>query len=216
MKNLNALFKTGIILIFSVVFSQPVLSQTTELIRHINSGTKFQVELNYDRGALVAGKTYDVVYKNGEFSVTGYNKGKKSIGTWNYKNANPNLSEISLWGAVYVFDGNRNIYDKDKGLSGKIIIDLWISYIYSGLPFKARLDYNRGALVTGKTYDVVYKNGEFSVTGYNSGTKSIGTWNYKNANPNMNEISLWGAKFRFDNFGILYDENNNKSGIIFK
>jgi hypothetical protein len=216
MKNLTAIFKTGVILLFLLVLQRPIFSQTTELIEFINSGIKFQVELNYNRGTLVTGERYDVVYANGEFYVTGYNSGTKSIGTWNYKNADPNLSEISLWGAVYIFDGNGNLYDKDKGLSGKIIVGNWISYIRSGSNFKARLEYNYGTLVAGETYDVVYTNGEFYVTGYNRGTESIGTWNYKNADPNLNEISLWGAKFKFNDLGILYDDYSNKCGTIFK
>jgi hypothetical protein len=216
MKNLNSIYKTGTILIFLGLFYQLTFSQTTELISFINSGTKFQVELKYDRGTLVAGETYDVVYTNGEFYVTGFNSGTKSIGTWTYKNADPNLSEISLWGAVYIFDGNGNIYDKDKGLSGKITIGNWISYIKSGSNFKARLDYNYGTLVAGETYDVIYTKGEFTVTGYNRGTESIGTWNYKNADPDLYEISLWGAKFKFNDLGILYDSSNTKCGTIFK
>lgn len=216
MKNLNSIFKTGFIFIFLSLYNHLTFSQTTELINFINSGTKFQVELNYNRGTLVAGERYDIFYVNGEFYVTGYNSDTKSIGTWNYKNADPNLSEISLWGAVYIFDGNGNIYDKDKGLSGKIITGNWISYIKSGSNFKARLDYSYGTIVAGETYNVVYKNGEFYVTGYNGGTGLVGTWNYKNADPDFNEISLWGAKFKFNDLGILYDNYNNKCGTIFK
>ena len=78
MKNLVSSFKAGIVILFLLVFNQKLLSQTMELIKLINSGTKFQVELTYNNGTLVAGKTYDVVYTNGEFSVTGYNNGRKS------------------------------------------------------------------------------------------------------------------------------------------
>jgi hypothetical protein len=216
MKNLPPIVKTGIILIFLASLHQPIFSQTIELINFINSGTKFQVVLDYNCGTLVAGETYDVIYANGEFIVTGYNSGTKASGTWIYKNADPDLSEISLWGAVFIFDGNGNLYDKNRGLSGKIIIDNWISYINSGSPFKARLDYNYGTLVAGESYDVVYANGEYIVTGYNRGTGSIGTWGYKNADPNLNEISLWGAKFIFNDLGILYDSNNNRAGILFR
>lgn len=216
MKNLNRAVKTGIILLILIVYSQNLLSQTTELIKQIKSGTKFQVVLNYKLGTLVAGKTYDVVYTNGWFSVTGYNKKFKTIGTWSYENADPNLSEISLWGAVYVFDGKGNLYNKDKGLSGRLIFKDWISHITSGLPFQAKLDNDRGTLVAGKVYDVVYTNGWFYVTGYNDDEKLIGTWYYKNADPKLNEISLWGAKYKFDDKGILYDDNNNRCGLLNK
>jgi len=216
MKTLNIFLKKGIIVLILLVNNQYLFSQTIELIQQINSGTKFLVFLDYNNGTLVAEKTYELVYSNGEFAVTGYNSNTKSIGTWNYKNANPSLSEISLWGLVYVFDGNGNIYYKDNGLSGKIIRDNWISYITSGMPFHAILINEIGTLAAGKTYDVVYLNGEFAVTGYNSKTKSIGTWNYKNANPSLREISLWGLKVKFDDNGILFDVNNNKCGVLYK
>jgi hypothetical protein len=215
MKKPTLLLRTGTGVLFLIIFYQ-LNAQTTELIDFVNSGIKFQVVLDYNRGTLVAGETYDVVYANGEFYVTGYNSGTKSTGTWNYKNADPNLSELSLWGAVYVFDGNGNIYDKDKGLSGRIIIGNWISFITSGSKFKARLEDNFGTLVAGETYEIVYRNGEFSVTGFNRGTQTIGTWNYKNADPNLNEISLWGAKFKFNDLGILYDTYNIRCGTIFR
>lgn len=215
MNIVNSTLKALAVFIFLALFGQLSFSQTAELIRFIHSGSTFQVKLNYNQGTLVAEKTYEVSYSQNEFYVTGYNQSTKSIKTFNYKNADPNLSQISLWGAVYVFDGNGNLYHKDRGLAGKIWIDNWVSYIRAGLKFKARLDNNYGTLVAGQIYDVVYTNEEFFVTGFNNATKAIGTWNYNNADPNLNEISLWGAKFQFDNLGVLYDNGNNKAGTIF-
>jgi hypothetical protein len=71
-------------------------------------------------GTLKVGETYHVTFMEGRFTTRGVNEGtgKEQIAT--YDNANLDNGEISLWGRVYKFDENGNIYDRDYGLVGTL------------------------------------------------------------------------------------------------
>jgi len=98
----------------------------------------------------------------------------------------------------------------------------WVKYIESGRSFKVifdktsdKFDDSRytgdwktdpmGTLKGGETYLLTYKDGKFTCTGYNQGTKTRGTWISSNADPQDNQLSLWGRIYRFDAQGRVYD-----------
>ena len=74
-------------------------------------------------GNLKAGESYQVTYNNGAFSTTGYNEYYKRAGIWTNSNANLDLGKISLWGLVFDFDSQGNIYDSQYGLVGTLHFD---------------------------------------------------------------------------------------------
>lgn len=71
-------------------------------------------------GTLKAGETYQVTYSGGKYTTRGFNEGRKSVMSATYGNANPDGGKISLWGRVYTFDGNGNVYDPQFGLVGTL------------------------------------------------------------------------------------------------
>jgi hypothetical protein len=75
------------------------------------AGETVRVKLNTEKylGTLQPNGEYDVIYKNGTFSVTGFNLGSNTVGTWDYSNANINNNKLSLWGGVFGFDGAGNL-----------------------------------------------------------------------------------------------------------
>ncbi len=86
----------------------------------------------------------------------------------------------------------------------------WMHRIRSGNPFQVALDQRRdpvGTLAGGGTYSVVYRNGAFTCTGFNLGTRAVGTWTYSNANLDASQISLWGAVFTFNEAGEVFLSN---------
>lgn len=203
-------------LLILVLFTTISYSQTSDYIDQLNKGESFEVILLKDNGTLKANSSYNLVFENGKYVVTGYNSDQYTNGTWAYSNADPNMSEISLWGAVYVFDGKGNLFDK-SGLAGSITLKTnWATYIESGKKFKAKLDNDHGTIKKGEVYDIIYSSDQFIVTGYNNGLKRKGTWQYKNAKPEDNEISIWGVVFTFDEDDFLYDKEGNKAGVIIK
>lgn len=109
-----------------------IYADTMNWIIHIKAGLRFKVHFDRTKDKfagllkkdpmefLKGGETYDVVFRNGEYLCTGYHLKKKQKGTWGDKKGNPLNNQISLWGRVYVFDGEGNLYDPDFGLVGRI------------------------------------------------------------------------------------------------
>lgn len=62
-----------------------------------------------------------------------------------------------------------------------------------------------GTLQAGRTYKVTYSNGSYTTVGFSEGTGSVITAAYNNANPDAQEISLWGRVFTFDAAGNIFD-----------
>ncbi|MHC4404774.1 MAG: hypothetical protein ACYTG0_34425 [Planctomycetota bacterium] len=69
-------------------------------------------------GTLKGGETYTVRYVDRQFSCRGYNQYYDRADTWTYSNGSPFDSQLSLWGYIFVFDGEGNIYFEDYGLVG--------------------------------------------------------------------------------------------------
>lgn len=105
----------------------------------------------------------------------------------------------------------------------------WIVLIRAGRQFKVVFDKTStkfndsvykakddpmGTLKGGETYTVLYKGGEFACTGFNQGTNKSGTWNYSNADPMNNQISLWGRVYVFDGAGNVYDPDYGLVGHL--
>jgi len=130
--------KVLFVLIFVLLVPFSVDADSISWIKYIESAHPFKVifdrtQSKFDdshytgdwrtdpMGVLKGGETYTVVYKNGKFICTGYNQGIGKAGTWSYSNANPRNNQISLWGRIYVFDGQGRVYDMDYGLVGHMI-----------------------------------------------------------------------------------------------
>lgn len=90
----------------------------------------------------------------------------------------------------------------------------WKKRISSGDEFKAVLDKTVGTLAEQEVYLVRYLDGGFETTGYNLYYEGEHTQTYSNANPKHEEISLWGAVFKFNEEGELFYKGE-KIGRIF-
>jgi hypothetical protein len=128
---------TVVLLLLSFTTST-VYADSAAWIHYIKSGHPFKVVFDKTKGkfddskytgdwhtdpmgTLKGGETYTVVYKKGNFECTGFNQGTGNVGTWTYSNANPSDSLISLWGRVYVFAGNGDVYDPTYGVVGHMV-----------------------------------------------------------------------------------------------
>jgi hypothetical protein len=104
-------------------------SNTFNWSEHIRSGKAFNVVL--DRaprrpdalGTLKGGETYLVEWRDGTFHCTGFNQGTQRVGEWAYSNADLSKNEISLWGALFTFDRDGNVYHSRYGLVGHLTLD---------------------------------------------------------------------------------------------
>ncbi|MFZ2205332.1 MAG: hypothetical protein WAV23_01960 [Minisyncoccia bacterium] len=102
---------------------------------YINSGKVFYVAFDtatFDdsgwtsikdpMGTLKAGETYTVKYNPSttNWSVTGFNEGSGTIGTYNYRTISPNDNKLNLWGRVYTFSTDGVVTDSSFGLVGHL------------------------------------------------------------------------------------------------
>lgn len=73
-------------------------------------------------GTIRGGDTYTLNYNvNNGWTATGYNEGAKRTGSWTYQYGDPNRFELDIWGRVYKFDAEGNVYDPQYGLVGHLI-----------------------------------------------------------------------------------------------
>lgn len=83
---------------------------------HIMSGKPTKITLNKypsNIGTLARENLYTLVHSGGRFYAYGYNtRGKMTKAT--YTNADLSKSQISIWGAVFTFDANGNVFYKGK------------------------------------------------------------------------------------------------------
>jgi hypothetical protein len=76
---------------------------------------------NDPMGTLKGGETYTVFYNaNTGWTVTGYNEGTGSVGTWTYKEISPDNYQLNLWGRVYSFNDKGDVFDLEYGLVGHL------------------------------------------------------------------------------------------------
>jgi hypothetical protein len=70
----------------------------------------------------MAGKSYKVKFSasNLNWTVTGYNEGKKGDYTGAYTTQSPSDYKLNLWGRVYAFKSNGEVYDMNFGLVGHL------------------------------------------------------------------------------------------------
>lgn len=108
---------------------------SNEWADYINSGKTFYVVFDtatFDdsgwqgasdpMGTLKAGETYTVTYNtnNTNWSVTGYNEGSGSVGTFDYKTVSPKDGKLNLWGRVYTFNSLGEVTDSTYGPVGHL------------------------------------------------------------------------------------------------
>lgn len=72
-----------------------------------------------------------------------------------------------------------------------------------------------GNLWKGSCYVVEYRKGGWTVMGYNKGRKETIPATYRNADPNKNEISLWGIVFKFNEDGRLIHKKYGHIGSLY-
>lgn len=105
-------------------------------VDHIKSGQIFQVVFDVapqkfddsgwhgDRdpmGTLKGGETYSVRYDPATgWTVTGFNEGTGAVGTWIYKGTRPEDSHLNLWGRVFTFNSQAEVFDREFGLVGHL------------------------------------------------------------------------------------------------
>ena len=133
----RASFTIIILLALSLLYCFDANANSAKWITYIQSGKLFQVNFNYTQGkfddsvfngnwktdpmgALKGGEAYEVYYRNNSFTCKGFNQSTKGIGSWTYSNANPADNIISLWGFLFVFDGNGRLYSPKYGLVGSL------------------------------------------------------------------------------------------------
>jgi len=108
----------------TLVSYQSPASRLRRIKNLIKSGKKFRVVFNPKvgyMGTLSQGRTYTVTYKahDNSFQVCGYHLGRKRYRCPGaYRNANVDYQTISLWGRVFYFDADGNVYDRQHGLAG--------------------------------------------------------------------------------------------------
>ncbi|MEW6066896.1 MAG: hypothetical protein AB1610_01160 [Nitrospirota bacterium] len=88
--------------------------------------TKFDdsdwLEKNDPMGPLKGGETYTVIYNPAiGWTVSGYNEETRGIGTWTYQGSNPENFQLNLWGRVFCFSKNGEIFDYEYGIVGHLI-----------------------------------------------------------------------------------------------
>jgi hypothetical protein len=71
-------------------------------------------------GTIRGGDTYTLTYNAKGWAANGYNEGARRVGTWTYRFGNPDDYQLDIWGRVYTFDPDGNVYDPDYGLVGHL------------------------------------------------------------------------------------------------
>lgn len=117
----------------------PPISQKRTWLDYIQSGRVFLVIFdktkdkfddriytgNYQTdpmGTLKGGEIYAVRYLGSQlgFETTGYNQDARAIGTWTYNNAVLESYSVSLWGRIYTYSPEGEVFDREYGLVGHL------------------------------------------------------------------------------------------------
>jgi len=79
--------------------------------------------INDPLGTLHYGSTYKIVYNSNhkQWIVTGFHEVRQREETHIYNNANPKEYNMSLWGRIFSFDENGDVFDAEFGKIGRII-----------------------------------------------------------------------------------------------
>lgn len=75
--------------------------------------------------------------------------------------------------------------------------------------------FNLGTIMCGYQYSAQHNksNNQWTVTGFNKGKGSIGTWTYSNSKNAPGYVSVWGATFTFNDSGQLFKGTTNVGTI---
>lgn len=72
-------------------------------------------------GTLKGGETYSVIYDAAKgWSVEGFNESTGAPGNWKYTGFSPEDQQMNLWGRVFAFSRNGEVFDRDYGLVGHL------------------------------------------------------------------------------------------------
>lgn len=71
-----------------------------------------------------------------------------------------------------------------------------------------------GTIQCGQTYRVTYRSGAWSVTGFNEGTRAVGTWTYSGLDPRSSQLNIWGRGYQFTNDGRVLDRQYGFVGYV--
>jgi len=126
--------KSAPVLLLLVAATYPLEATAQSLANRMANGETFHVSFTGSgcpndagwkgasdpMGTLKCGETYRVTYRGGTWSVTGYNEGTRKVGTWAYKNVDPRQNRMNIWGRVYSFSNNGDVYDQQYGRVGTI------------------------------------------------------------------------------------------------
>ncbi|MBF0328490.1 MAG: hypothetical protein HQL10_04995 [Nitrospirae bacterium] len=123
--------------VFSVIDPNQIMGGSYNWVEHIKSGRQFKVVFDAaskkfqdtDRmgavnpmGTIKGGETYTVVYdRHNGWTATGYNKGTGGFGSWTYQPGSPENHELDIWGRVFKFSDNGEVFDIQHGLVGRLI-----------------------------------------------------------------------------------------------
>jgi hypothetical protein len=89
----------------------------------ILNGRHFTVVLSPNSpnmGTIRGGETYMCHYHEGGFTCSGYNLAARGNHTATYSNANPTQNRISVWGRVFSYNNDGEVFDAQHGLVGTL------------------------------------------------------------------------------------------------
>lgn len=108
---------------------------SSEWVNYIKQGSVFYVNFDTAKfddtgwqssgdpmGTLMAGKSYKVQYTDSStsWSVTGFNEGTRGDYTTSYRTQSPVDYKLNLWGRVYTFNDNGEVFDSQYGPVGHL------------------------------------------------------------------------------------------------
>jgi hypothetical protein len=195
-------------------------------------------------GALKAGERYQVVYRDGKFTCTGFDERRAQVTTETHGGADPREGLVSLWGRVFEL-GRGTIRDSKWGTVGHVSLPATaspenaastadgrsnppstnppsqaalIEAIAAGRPFEVVFDLARfddsgydpvndpmGTLKAGERYQVAYRGGLFTCTGFSEREGQRSTFTYGGGDPRAGQISLWGRVYALAEQGTVLD-----------
>lgn len=167
--------------------------------------------------------------ENQSVTTSGFHAGQGTFVTETCENPNISKNIINLWNCPLQFTEDGSLFDPTFGKVGILKIDQGIKNLLEmGSTFRVLFAYANfddtgmtpndpmGPLFKDAAYTVNYRsrNKTFTVTGFHEGLNRDVTLSSRNANLDFNQISLWGRKYRFDEFGYIYDQDYGMVGYI--
>lgn len=130
--------KTLMLVLWMLAYCGGALAQQQPVnwLNRIKSGQPFKIILDVaarkfqdtDRmgatnpmGTIKAGETYTAVFSEANgWAVTGHNKGTGASGTWTYQQGRPEEHDLDVWGHIFKFSDNGEVFDLQHGLVGRL------------------------------------------------------------------------------------------------